>query len=76
MAVDGINKWTPLQEGGGIPRVSAKFSQNMENEQDDTGRDGRTCLAMRPNSKVRTRTGKRSLSQSSSPRTGLPTLPD
>ena len=32
-------------ENGRIPRVSTRFSlNNAENEQDDAGRDDRTCL--------------------------------
>ena len=41
---------------GGISSVGTRFSLNMENEQDDAGRDGRTCLT-RPNSQARTGAG-------------------
>ena len=37
--------------------MSTRFSLSMENEQADTGRNGRTRLA-RPNSQARTRTEK------------------
>ena len=43
MAVDGINKWKVR----GIPRVSIRFSLNVEDEQGGAGRDGGTCLARR-----------------------------
>ena len=42
MAHGGINKWTPPRKSGGIPRVSTRFSLGVENEQADSGRDGRT----------------------------------
>ena len=54
-------KWTPPRTSGKIPGVSTRFSLNIENEQTDAGRDGRTCLT-RPNSQARTATGKNSFS--------------
>ena len=47
------NKWTPPRNSGGIPRVSTRFSVNIENEQADTRRDSQTGLA-KPNSQART----------------------
>ena len=45
MAVDGINKWTPLlRKAAEIPLVSTRFSLSVANEQADAGRDVRTCL--------------------------------
>ena len=40
-----------------IPRVSTRFSLDVENEQAGVGRDGQTRLA-RPNSQARTGQGK------------------
>ena len=57
MAYGGINKWTPPQKSGGIPRVSTTFSLSVENEQAEAGWDGQTRFA-RPNSEARTGTGK------------------
>ena len=37
-----------------ISLVSTRFSLSVENDQNDAGRDGRTCLARRPNSQART----------------------
>ena len=47
------------RESGGTPRVSTISSLSVENEQADTGRDGRTCLAAGPNSQARTGTEKK-----------------
>ena len=57
MAYGVINKWTSPRKLGEIPRVSTRFSLNVENEQTDAGRDDQTCLA-RPNSQARTGTGR------------------
>ena len=59
MVVDGTNKWMPSRKAGEFPSVSTRFSLRVENEQDDAGRDGRTCLA-RPN--YQARTGARKIS--------------
>ena len=61
MIVDGINKWTSPRNSGGIMLRSSRFSLSVGNEQDDAGRDGRTCLARR-NYRARTETGKYSFS--------------
>ena len=42
---------TAAAESGGIPSVSTRFSQGVENEQANAGRDGQTRLA-RPNSQA------------------------
>ena len=56
MAYGGLNnKWTASRKSGGISRISSRFILSMENEQDDAGRDGRTCLAI-PNCQARTGT--------------------
>ena len=39
------------------PRVSTRFSQGVDNDRADAGRDDRTCLA-RPNFQARTGTEK------------------
>ena len=51
--------WAPSRKVGGIPRVSTRFSPSVENEQADTGRDGRIRLA-RPNFEARTESMKKS----------------
>ena len=35
MAYGSMNKWTPPRKSGGIPKVSNRFSLNVENEQAD-----------------------------------------
>ena len=47
----------PSQKAGEITRVSIRSGLNVENEQADAGRDGRTRLAG-PNSQAQTGTGK------------------
>ena len=75
MAYGGMKKQMDVAaEIGRNPVSSTIFSLSMENEQADTGRDGRTRLT-RPNSQARTGTGKYPFSIFSRPRAGLAALP-
>ena len=58
IAYGGLKKnWTPPRKFGGIPRVSTRFSESMENKQADAGRAGQTPVA-RPNSQARSGRGR------------------
>ena len=58
MAYGGLNKYMDTAaEIGRNPVRKHQIQPEMENEQADAGRDGRTRLA-RPNSQARTGTGK------------------
>ena len=48
MEVDGINEWTPSWKAGGFPCVRTRFSLNVENEEADVKRYGRTRVAFFP----------------------------
>ena len=74
MAYGGINKWMPSWKSGGIPRVSARFSLSVENEQADAGRHGRTRLA-RPSFQARAETGEYSFFLFNSRRADWQTYP-